>query len=306
MTAGIIFDIMKYSVHDGPGIRTTVFLKGCPLSCYWCHNPESRQPGCQVMFYAERCICCGECAGICANGVLFPSPGAGDLPASDTNQRQCAGCGRCAAACHSGAREMAGREISAAELIREIERDVIFYDQSGGGVTFSGGEPLMQADFLKTLLAGCRDREIHTAVDTSGFAPREKLMGVGELTDLFLFDLKMMDEKRHRHYTGVSNRVILDNLRELAPRHNNIVIRIPVLPGINDDEENFNATGRFVTTLPGVRRVHILPYHRAGAEKYRRLGKTYSLPDLRPPDDDKMNDIAGILGRYGLIVQVGY
>jgi len=298
LTGGIVFDIMKYSVHDGPGIRTTVFLKGCPLSCRWCHNPESRRPGRQVMFHAERCIGCGECAGVCANGVL--------LTASDENQGQCAGCGRCAAVCHTGAREMAGREIPAVELIREIERDVIFYDQSGGGVTFSGGEPLMQADFLKTLLAGCRDREIHTAVDTSGFAPRDKLLDIGGLTDLFLFDLKMMDEKRHRHYTGVSNRVILDNLRELASRHNNIVIRIPVLPGLNDDDDNVNATGRFITTLPGVRSVHILPYHRAGAEKYRRLGQTYSLPDLRPPDDEKMNAIAGILGRYGLIVQIGH
>ncbi len=298
MAGGIVFDIMKYSVHDGPGIRTTVFLKGCPLSCHWCHNPESRRPGRQVMFYAERCIGCGECAGVCANGVL--------LPVSDENQGQCAGCGRCAAVCHSGAREMAGREIPAVELIREIEQDVIFYDQSGGGVTFSGGEPLMQADFLKTLLAGCRNREIHTAVDTSGFTPREQLMDISGLTDLFLFDLKMMDEKRHRHYTGVSNRVILDNLRELASRHNNIVIRIPILPGINDDDDNVNAAGRFITTLPGVRRVHILPYHRAGAEKYRRLGQTYSLPDLRPPDDDKMNAIAVILGRYGLVVQVGH
>jgi len=290
---------MKYSVHDGPGIRTTVFLKGCPLSCHWCHNPESQLPGPRVMFYPERCIGCGDCAGVCPNGALLPLAGAGENhPAAGLDN--CTGCGRCAAVCHAGAREMAGREMTAAEVVREIERDVVFYDQSGGGVTFSGGEPLMQPDFLMALLAGCRDREIHTAVDTCGFAPREQLLEISKLTDLFLYDLKMMNDRRHRQYTGVSNRVILDNLLELAFCHDNIVIRIPVIPGVNDDDDNINETGRFISTLPGVRSVHLLPYHRAGAEKYRRLGQTYTLPDLRPPDNEKIKTIADRLYSTGV------
>lgn len=306
MSGGTVFDIMKYSVHDGPGIRTTVFLKGCPLSCHWCHNPESQLPGPQVMFYPERCIDCGDCTGVCPNGVLLPLMGIGENPAPDTDRGKCTGCGSCAAVCHAGAREMAGRKMTAVEVIREIERDIVFYDQSGGGVTFSGGEPLMQADFLMALLAGCREREIHTAVDTCGFTPRDKLLEISLLADLFLYDLKMMDDRRHRRYTGVSNRVILDNLLELASRHDNIVIRIPVIPGINDDDDNINETGRFISTLSGVRSVHILPYHRAGAEKYRRLGQTYALPDLRPTDNEKMKAIADKLGNYSLTVQVGH
>lgn len=298
MTEGIVFDIMKYSVHDGPGIRTTVFLKGCPLSCAWCHNPESCSPQPQVMFFAERCIGCGDCAGVCSNGVSRPAAGA-------VSWAGCTGCGSCAAVCSTGAREMTGRKMNAVEVLGEIERDVIFYDQSGGGVTFSGGEPLMQADFLRQLLAGCREREIRTAVDTTGFAPPDTLLGVSSLVDLFLYDLKLMDDRLHREHTGVSNRLILDNLRALATRHNNIVIRMPVIPGINDDERNIGETGRFVSTLPGVRSMHILPYHRAGAEKYRRLGLTYILPDLRPPDGEKMNAIAEKLRKFGLTVQVG-
>lgn len=304
MAGGIVFDIMKYSVHDGPGIRTTVFLKGCPLSCRWCHNPESRRPEPQLMFFAERCIGCGECAGACPHGAVVPLDSEPEKPAPVTGR--CTGCGSCVAVCHAGARELAGREMTAARVLAEIERDVVFYDQSGGGVTFSGGEPLVQQGFLLELLAGCREREIHTAVDTTGCAPLGKLLAVSKLTDLFLFDLKVMDDKIHRKYTGVSNRLILDNLRELASEHGNITVRIPVISGINDDDNNITATGRFVSQLPGVRSVHLLPYHRAGVEKYRRLGLAYSLPDLTPPGEEKMNAIANKLRKFGLVVQVGH
>lgn len=306
MAGGTVFDIMKYSVHDGPGIRTTVFLKGCPLSCHWCHNPESQLPEPQIMFYPERCIGCGDCAGVCPSGALLPLAGAGENTVPEPGRGKCTGCGSCAAVCHAGAREIAGRKMSAVEVIRAIERDVIFYDQSAGGVTFSGGEPLMQTDFLTALLAGCREKEIHTAVDTCGFAPRDKLLQLAGLVDLFLYDLKLMDDRRHRQYTGVSNGVILDNLLELASHHDNIVIRIPVIPGINDDADNINETGRFIATLSGVRSVHILPYHRIGTQKYRRLGLTYALPELRPPDSEKMKVFADILVKYGLTVQVGH
>ena len=202
--------------------------------------------------------------------------------------------------------EVAGRKMTAAKVMAEVERDIIFYDQSGGGVTFSGGEPLAQAGFLLELLAGCREREIHATVDTTGYSPLDKLLQVSEFTNLFLYDLKVMDQELHRRYTGVSNRLVLDNLRELASRRKNIVIRVPVIPGINDDHGNITDTGRFVSSLPGVNKVQILPYHRAGREKYRRLGLEYNLSGLRPPGDALMDNIAVNLRKFGLEVQVGH
>ena len=294
LAGGIVFDIMRYSVRDGPGIRTTVFLKGCPLSCAWCHNPESRSAGVEMMLFPERCIDCGDCSRSCPNGVMTGPAG------------ECDRCGSCAAVCQTGAREVAGRKMTAEKVMAEVERDIIFYDQSGGGVTFSGGEPLAQAGFLLELLAGCRERKIHATVDTTGYCPLDKLLQVSELTNLFLYDLKVMDQELHKRYTGVSNRLVLDNLRELASRRKNIVIRVPVIPGINDDRGNITDTGRFVSSLPGVNKVQILPYHRAGVEKYRRLGLEYNLSGLRPPGDALMDNIAVNLRKFGLEVQVGH
>lgn len=283
---GCVFNIMKYAVHDGPGIRTTVFLKGCPLSCLWCHNPESIDPGPQIMVWESKCIGCGDCRLVCEH-------------------EHCISCGNCAAVCPSGARERVGRVMTTAEVMREIEKDTVFYDESGGGVTFSGGEPLQQPGFLQKLLVLCKRKMIHTAVDTTGLAPTETLLTVSRHTDLFLYDLKVMDEARHREYTGVSNRQILSNLQELAKNHNNIRIRIPFVPGMNDGEDNLRQTGAFVAGLPGVTRVHLLPYQHMGAEKYHRLKKEYSLPTLRPPDASTVEVAVNILEEYGLTVMIG-
>ena len=306
LAGGIIFDIMKYSVRDGPGIRTTVFLKGCPLSCAWCHNPESRSAGVEMMLFPERCINCGDCSRSCPNGVIAGPAGKPVITWRGSSAGKCDHCGGCAAVCQTGAREVAGRKMTAAKVMAEVERDIIFYDQSGGGVTFSGGEPLAQAGFLLELLAGCREREIHATVDTTGYSPLDKLLQVSEFTNLFLYDLKVMDQELHRKYTGVSNRLVLDNLRELASRRKNIVIRVPVIPGINDDHGNITDTGRFVSSLPGVNKVQILPYHRSGREKYRRLGLEYNLSGLSPPGDALMDNIAVNLRKFGLEVQVGH
>ncbi len=284
---GTIFDIMRYSIHDGPGIRTTVFLKGCPLSCWWCHNPESQSAKKEILFNRDRCIGCGECKTVC--------------PAGDG---KCLACGNCAGVCCSGARELVGKTVEPAEIIKEIEKDLIFYEESGGGVTFSGGEPLLQADFVQCLLELCRKREIHTAIETSGFAPLEKLLQLSAGTDLFLYDLKLMDDLKHQKYTGVSNRLIIQNLRALAAQHDNIIVRVPVIPGINDDDGNINKTGDFVSAL-GIREINILPYHKAGMDKYERIGRTYLLPGLEPPTGERVAELAGILQGKGLKVKIG-
>ncbi|HWI63655.1 MAG TPA: glycyl-radical enzyme activating protein [Symbiobacteriaceae bacterium] len=281
---------MKYSIHDGPGIRTTVFLKGCPLNCWWCHNPESQEPQPQLMLNDDRCIGCGECQAVCPHG--------GDPD-------QCDDCLRCVAVCHAGARSAAGRTMTVESVMAEIMKDVIFYEESGGGVTFSGGEPLMQADFLYALLDECKRRELHTTVDTTGLGRLEDLLKVATKTDLFLYDVKLMDDEAHRKYTGVSNRAILENLRELAKVHRNIFVRIPVIPGVNDTEANLIATAAFTAGLSGVREVNLLPYHSAGAHKYSRLGMPYQLPETQPPTPETMQRLAGAAKACGLPVKIG-
>lgn len=300
MADGRIFNIMKYSIHDGPGIRTTVFLQGCPLSCEWCHNPESQFFGQALMFSPERCIGCGQCLEVCPHGAIRFSDGQ-----MRYDRERCRVCGACAKVCHSGARELVSREVSTSEVLAEIEKDLIFYDESGGGVTFSGGEALMQPGFLRELLLKCRQKEIHTAVETCGFVKREYLEEIAPYVNLFLYDLKHMDNQIHRRFTNAPNELILENLRWLVENHKGVVIRIPIIPGVNDDQDNIRRTGEFVASLKRVSTVHILPYHKAGAEKYRRLGLSYKLPGLEPPSQEHMQEIKALLEEYGMTVKIG-
>lgn len=226
MTSGIIFDVKRFSIHDGPGIRTTVFFKGCPLACLWCHNPESQSRAPQIMLRPSRCIACGACVDECAEGAITWN-GGGVL----TNRALCTSCGVCTQACVAEARELVGRKVTTAEIMAEISRDLAFYDESGGGVTFSGGEPLLQADFLLELLRECKRQEIHTAVDTSGAASWAALAQIAPFVDLFLYDLKLMDEARHKAATGAGNRLILDNLGRLAATGAAIQLRVALIPG---------------------------------------------------------------------------
>lgn len=297
---GIVFDIKKFSIHDGPGIRTTVFLKGCPLSCWWCHNPESQGFGLEMMFHAKRCIQCGTCETLCAQGAISCSNGQ-----VTTDAAQCTLCGDCIESCYTEARQIVGREMTMAQVMAEIERDVAFYDESGGGVTFSGGEPLLQPDFLLALLQACKKQEIHTAVDTCGFVAWHTLNRVRKYVDLFLYDLKLVDGARHQEFTGVSNELILKNLRMLSREGHNIIMRVPIVPGINDDDENIRQTGAFAAASLGLDRVDVLPYHRAALDKYNRLKKAYELAEIRPPSDERMAEIARILGGFGLQVKIG-
>jgi len=297
---GTVFDIKRFSIHDGPGIRTTIFLKGCPLRCQWCHNPESQDPRPELILRAERCIGCGACVEACETGAVYVEDGR-----IFTDRTRCTRCGACTEVCYAEAREMAGQEMSVETVMAEIERDVAFYDTSGGGVTFSGGEPLMQPEFLLALLRACRERGIHTVVDTCGYGPWEAVEAVAEETDLFLYDLKLMDDAKHRRYTGASNRRILDNLRRLSELGASIRLRVPVIPGVNDDGEEMHRLGTFAARLPNVTRVDLLPYHPTGKGKYERLGREYPLPDLRPPSEERIREIARLLEDFGLEVGIG-
>lgn len=300
MTKGKIFDIMKYSIHDGPGIRTTVFFMGCPLKCQWCHNPESQEFGQLLMYWPDRCISCGQCLEICPNKAIVTA--AGKLKYL---RDRCLVCGECCKVCHAGVRELVAKDMSVREVMAEIEKDLIFYDESGGGVTFSGGEALMQPVFLLEILKECKKKEIHTAVETCGYVKLESLQRISDYVDLFLFDLKLMDRQKHQDYTGETNELILDNLRWLAEHHPKVIVRVPIIPGINDDEENLSQLGDFMTSLKRVNELHILPYHKAGVDKYQRLGLTYQLPDIEPPDNERMEQIMGRLEKFGLIIKIG-
>ena len=297
---GLVFDIKKYAIHDGPGIRTTVFFKGCPLNCLWCHNPESRQDRAELGFRKNRCIGCGQCAEACPREAISLVE---NHPVTDVEK--CVLCGRCVDVCIAGAREIIGHRMTVSEVMAEVERDVIFYDQSGGGVTFSGGEPLMQPDFLVALLNRCRELNIHTAVDTSCYAEPDVIKSVAEKTDLFLCDIKHIDNEMHERFTGVGNKLILDNIKLISQAGKKIVIRVPVIPGFNDDPANIEATGEFAASIAGVGRIDLLPFNRGGIEKSARLTRETNSMQIETPDDDKMSEIADNLSKYVFEVNIG-
>jgi pyruvate formate lyase activating enzyme len=293
---GQIFSLQRFSLHDGPGIRTTVFLKGCPLTCGWCHNPEGRRYETEIWLLEDRCMVCGACLEECPH-PLQPSP---DKPPV-IDQQQCIHCGACVQVCPTGARQQLGREMSVAGLMAQILRDSPFFEQSGGGVTFSGGEPLLQRRFLRS----CRQEGIHTAVDTSGFAPRDQMLELAFWSDLILFDLKLIDNTRHIALTGVPVFPILENLDALDATGAPIWIRLPLIPGLNDDGDNLEALAGFVAGLEHTRRVHVLPYHAHGSDKHARLGRNSRRGCLSPPSSESLGETARLLSGFGLEVSLG-
>ncbi|EYE88147.1 ferredoxin [Fervidicella metallireducens AeB] len=299
MKKGIVFNIQRYSIHDGPGIRTTVFLKGCPLNCLWCHNPESKRKSREIFFYKNRCLKCGMCIAICPQNALSI-----ENNGIKTDNKKCIFCGRCAAVCNTNAREIVGVEMTDDELMKEIKKDCIFYEESGGGVTFSGGEPLYQYEFLKLMLKRCKLAGIHTVLDTCGFVSEEALIGISDYVDLFLYDIKLMDDDKHKKYTGVSNVLILNNLNKLDELQKKIFIRIPIIPGINDDE-NIEMTGKFLNKLKSIEKVCLLPYHKIALDKYKRLNLDYNLADTEEPTEEKMEQIAAVFKQYVKDVVIG-
>jgi pyruvate formate lyase activating enzyme len=299
---GWTFDIQRYSLHDGPGIRTTVFLKGCPLRCTWCHNPESWSRGPEVRLAADRCIGCARCEAACPLGLARP----GTLPEAVA----CTRCGRCVEACPTLARQLVGLSVSVADVFEVVERDRPFFVESGGGVTFSGGEPLAQPAFLLACLVEARSRGLRSAVDTSGFASSAVVRRVARWTDLFLYDIKTLDADLHRRVTGVPLRPIIDNLRLLDASGADIWLRVPLIPGINDDEPSLRAVGEFVRGLRS-RRLHLLPFHRLGTEKHARLGREdpmlglQSKLELQSTQPASVERAAALLAGYGLDVHIG-
>lgn len=264
----ILFDIQRCSLVDGPGLRTTVFLKGCNLRCRWCHNPESQSFAPQLFFRASKCKGCGRCRDICPHHL-----------------ESCELCGKCALYCPGGARELCGREESIESVLEEVMKDRMYYDASGGGVTVSGGECMLQIEPLAEFLRLCKEAGIQTAADTAGSVPWESFLSVIPYTDLFLYDLKCFDEALHRENTGVSNRLILENLRRLAKLDKDkITVRIPVVPGVNDTREEMEGMASFLDEI-GVKSVELLPYHRLGEHKYEDLGQKHESFDVPSKED---------------------
>lgn len=301
MQSGLIFDVKKYAINDGPGIRVTIFLKGCPLRCAWCHNPESISSNIQKMYNGDKCIGCKSCITSCPMEACTLTP-----KGIVTDRERCTSCGTCADICPTKATEMSGRIATVGELIEIVEKERIFFDQSGGGVTFSGGEPLLQPEFLISLLDELGSRSIHRTVDTTGFAQTEVLLNVAKRTDLFLYDLKMMDSKQHKKWTGVDNTLILKNLRLLAETGAAINIRLPLIKGVNDDEKNIEQTAAFVANLPGKKKkVNILPYHNIAASKYFKLGIKYDTSVMAEPSEYEKNGVISKFSDLGLEVTLG-
>ncbi len=303
MESGIIFDIKKYAINDGPGIRSTVFFSGCPLACQWCHNPESHSLAPELLYRTARCLGCGDCIAACPQGAILR---AADGPGVVTDRLKCTRCGTCLEVCYAGARQLSGRTMTVDEVMTQVMREIPFYDQSGGGVTFSGGEPLMQPGFLAALLRACREQEIHTAVDTSGFASWQVVARIQRDTDLFLYDLKHMHSARHQQATGVPNEIILENLRRLSALGAKCIVRIPLIPGINDDEQNLLESGAFLASLPRLEGVELMGYHDMAQAKYQALGRPYTLAETEPPSSAELQVAASILASFHLNVRISH
>ena len=281
MSTGTIFNIQKFCVNDGPGIRTTVFFKGCPLNCVWCHNPESKKAVPEVFYNASKCVKCGKCMAKCEHNAHSFSE-----ECHSYDRTKCTVCGKCCDMCPTEALEVAGYEISADDALKDVLKDKVFYENSGGGMTLSGGEPMMQFEFALELMQKAKENGLHTCMETCGFADSEKYREIAQYTDIFLFDYKITNPDDHKKYTGVSNEKILNNLYMLDGMGKNMVLRCPIIPTINDTDEHLSAIAQTANKLKNILEVNIEPYHPLGSGKSEMLGKEYILKDLTFPEEE--------------------
>ena len=296
-----VFEIERYATEDGPGIRTVVFFKGCNLACRWCQNPESHRPRPQVMYYKNRCVACRRCLEACPAEAIREIPPLGFI----TDHLKCRLCGACVDGCLSDARKIVGQRMSLHSIMEEIRKDRAFYEESGGGVTFSGGEPLLQAEAVQELAGRCREEGIHTAVETAGSVPWRKIEGILPWLDLLYFDLKHIDSEEHHRYTGVPLEPILANLRRAGECFENLVVRIPVVPGVNATGQTMRRMFSFLLENTKIRRVELLPFHRLGLAKYEGLGMDYAMAEVDNMSKEHCAPFAEIGRKLGLEVRVG-
>ncbi|CBK77777.1 glycyl-radical enzyme activating protein [Clostridium sp. AM29-11AC] len=296
--SGTVFDIQRFSLHDGPGIRTIVFLKGCPLSCKWCSNPESQKMGPVIMYKKEECLHCGRCAAACRRkAISFDNK-------TFINREFCTGCGECANACPAGALVVKGKKMTVQQLIRELKKDATTYRRSGGGITLSGGEPLVQYEFAAELLKACQSQGWDTAIETTGAGLSEAVEQVIPYVDTVLLDIKHLDTETHRKFTGIGNEQILKNAARIS-EISKTVIRVPVIPGFNCSEESIRAIAEFAKTLRGVRTIHLLPYHTFGENKYGLLGRDYELADVKPLKPEELETCRAMVEKEGFQCIIG-
>lgn len=282
---GNVFNIQKFSINDGPGIRTTVFLKGCPLNCIWCHNPESKNVKNELFFASDKCTLCRKCEYVCKNGCHTFNESEHIY-----NRQNCIVCGDCANNCLMGALEVVSKQMAVSEVIESVLRDKAFYDNSGGGITVSGGEPMLQFEFTYELLKLAKQNGLHTCIETCGYAGADNFKKIAPYVDIFLYDYKETDDKKHMEYTGVSNKVILENLRMLDDIGSKIILRCPIIPTLNDRQEHFEGIAKTADSLKNIIEINIEPYHPLGMGKAQRLDKEYKLDELTFPSEETVKE----------------
>lgn len=297
---GIVTNIQRFSIHDGPGIRTTVFMKGCNLRCFWCHNPETLRPEPELQLFLDRCIGCGECLKRCPHDAHTQVDGRRVF-----HRERCVGCGKCAETCYAEALVLVGEEKTAEEVVEEVLRDRPFYETSAGGITLSGGEPLLQPIFARAILEQCRQESIHTAIETAANFPWERIAQILPLVDLVMMDIKIMDPEKHRECTGVRNERILANARRLGEQTQPLIVRTPVVPGVNDSADEIASIAEFVATLPNVLYYELLPFHPMATSKYDSLDIDYRARDLKRPSKELMDELTDVAGAAGVEVRHG-
>ncbi len=299
MKRTLVLNITRMTVHNGPGIRTLILLKGCPMRCVWCSTPESQKKTPEIAFYADRCIRCDDCISACPLDAIT----AGD-EAVTINRELCDNCGRCVNVCYTEALRLLGREYTVEELVNEVKRDEVAYKHSGGGVTVSGGEPLLEPEFALELLRTFKRNGINVGVDTCGYVPRENIESVLPYVDFFLWDIKQMDDKKHREMTGVSNKLILDNLCFVSEKNIPVYLRIPIIPGYNDSEENLRAVCDFAKDLHSLVEIHLLPLHHLGEARYAALGREYPIGGIPLIEDKVLAEMMNLVASYGLTCKI--